>query len=100
MTERTRADRAPQNMAWLLVSLVGGLLVGVAVGSGCVTDDPTTAIAIVSVSRARAAATCATRRSKSCVPRMVNSCSDNNACTDPSPPTAIRRASAALPACW
>ena len=64
MTERTRADRAPQNMAQLLVSLVGGLLVGVAVGSGCVTDDPDYCDSDSFCQQSRAAATCATRRSR------------------------------------
>ena len=86
MTERTRADRAPQNMAWLLVSLVGGLLVGVAVGGGCVTDDPDYCDSDSFCLQSRGSGYMCNMTLKSCVPRMVNSCSNNDACTDPSLP--------------
>lgn len=86
MTDVTCANRTRLITAWFLTSIVGGLLVGMAVGAGCVVDDPDYCASDDICVQSKGSEYMCSNTLKTCILRSVNSCSRNDDCTDPSLP--------------
>ncbi len=86
MTDGTYANRKRQLIAWFLTSVVGSLLLGMAVGAGCVVDDPDYCDSDEVCQQSKGSDYMCSSTLKTCMPRTVNSCSKNDDCTDLSLP--------------
>lgn len=82
MTDVTCAPRTRLNTAWFLTSIVGGLLLGIAVGSGCVVDDPDYCSTDKVCQDAKGSDYMCNMTLKTCMVRTIGSCSRNDECND------------------